>query len=290
MFEDYIKFDVRYQKDAFNIISWVLKQISRGRFEIVDNICKVKILLSEEKRTVILSNTITIYEFRELKNIAFPSEPSLDFLYDKIKEFDGSLIICLKNYQEQFYKLGIEFENKYWYKFYSTMEIKDGMRKLYQVKWIDYEKQLKKESIIHDESGLCGLWAMPYNMVHKCLNEQCIKRYGDKLFVLKTVPECRYINDGKEIIGDRFEVVASYDLNFIEDIGKLIEHLIYVEESRYENIISELNARIIGLENDNTKVIDNQIYLRKVKNRYNRPGWLFMLIGIIFGIIICKFM
>ena len=129
IFEDYIKYDVRHQEDASEIISWVLKQISRGRFEISGNICKVKILLCEEKTTVILSNKTTIYEFLELKDIAFPKEPSLDFLYNKIERFDEPLLKFLKNYQEQFYKLGIEFENKYWYKLYSTIEIKDDIMK-----------------------------------------------------------------------------------------------------------------------------------------------------------------
>ena len=290
IFKDYIKPDIGHQKDASTIKTLVLKQISRGRFEIADNLCKVKILLRGEKRTAILSNAIEIYEFRKQVYIASPTEPSLDFLYNKIGWDNVPLLICLKNYQDQFYKLGIEFENEYWYKFYSKTEIKDGRRELYQASWIDYEKQLENETIIHDELGVCGLWAMPYNMLLKCFNEQCKERYGDKLFILRTVPECRYINNGKEIIGDRFEVIEKYDLSFIEDVGNLYEHLIYLEKNKYDIRISELNARIRDLESENTRALDNQIYLQKVIYRYNLHRWLFLLIGIICGIIICKFM
>lgn len=290
IFEDYIKPNIGRQKEASTIITLVIKQISRGRFEIADNICEVKILLKGEKRTVILSNTIKIQEFRELMMWVSPKEPSLDLLYNKIGLNKESLLEFLKNYQDQFYKLGTEFENEYWYKLYSKTEIQDGMRELYQAGWIDYEKQLEKETIIHDELGVCGLWAMPDNMLLACFNEQCKERYGDKLFILKTVPKCRYINDGKEIIGDRFEVIKKYDLNSIEDVGKLFEHLLNLKNKEYETKISELNARIRNLESENTKAIDNQICLNNEINRYNRLRWLFLLIGVIFGGIICKFM
>lgn len=290
IFEDYIKPNVGYQKDASTIKTLAIKQISRGRFEVSDDFCEVKIFLKGKKRTVILSNSIKLQEFRAQMTWVSPKEPSLDFLYNKIGWNNEPLLGFLKNYQDQFYKLGTEFENEYWYKFYSKTEIKDGMRELYQAGWIEYEKQLEKEKIIYDELGICGLWAMPYHMLLKCFNEQCKKHYGDKLFILKTVPECRYINDGKEIIGDRFEVIEKYDLNSIEDVGKLLEHLINLEKNEYEAKISELNARIRSLEIKNTKALDAQRYLSNEIDRYNRYRWLFMLIGIICGIIICKFM
>lgn len=198
-FEDYINPNVGHQNDATNIRTLVLKQLSRGRFEIIDNLCKVIILLNSEKRTVTLSNAININEFINLIYIAENKEPSLYFLQQKIG-VDAPLLMCLKDYQDQFYKLGSEFENEYWYKFYSKTEIKDGMRESYQASWIDYEKQLENDSIIYDEVGVCGLWAMPYQMLFKFFNQQCKARYGDKLFILKTLPECRYINDGKEIM------------------------------------------------------------------------------------------
>lgn len=290
IFEDYIKPKIKHQKDAFTIITLVIKQISRGRFEITDNICKVKVLLNGEKRTVILSNTIKLQEFRKQMVWVSPKESSLDLLENKIGLNKEPLLEFLKKYQEQFYKLGTEIENEYWYKFYSKTEIQDGMRELYQAGWIDYEKQLEKETIIHDELGLCGLWAMPCHMLLECFNEQCKERYGDKLFILKTVPECRYIDDGKEIIGDRFEVIEKYDLNSIEDMGKLFEYLLGLKKNEYETKISELNARIRSLESENTKALDNQRYLCNEIDRYNWLRWVFLLIGVIFGSIICNFM
>lgn len=290
IFKDYMKSNIGYQKDASTIITLVIKQISRGRFELVDNICEVQILLKGERRTVILSNTIKLQEFREEMVWVSPKEPSLDLLYNNIGLNKEPLLVFLKNYQDQFYKLGTEFENKYWYKFYSKTEIKEGMRELYQAGWIDYEKQLENDTIIYDELGICGVWAMPYHMLLKCFNESCKERYGDRLFILKTVPECRYIDDGKEIIGDRFEVIEKYDLNSIEDMGKLFEHLLSLNKNEYETKISELNARIRSLESENIEAIDNQIYLSGVIARYNRQRWLFLLIGVIIGSIICKFM
>lgn len=285
IFEDYIKPDMGHQKDASAIVTLVLKQISRGRFEIVDNICKVIILLNLEKRIVIISNAININEFRELKYIASPNEPSLDFLYHKIG-VNEPLLISLKEYQDQFYKLGTEFKDEYWYKIYSKTEIKDSMRELYQAYWIDYEKQLENGSIIHDEVGICGLWAMPYHVLFKCFNEQCKERYGDKLFILKTVPECRYINDGKEIIGDRFEVINNYDLNSIEDIGKLLEYFTNLEKNKYNTLSSELNEKNQCLK------IENEFlhkFLKQAKRKYTLLRWCFLLIGIVCGVIICKF-
>ena len=83
LFEDYIGSNLGHQKDASVIRTWVLKQVSRGRFEIDNNLCKVKILLNGEKRTVIISNSLKTNEFRDLVYITSPTEPSLDFLYKK---------------------------------------------------------------------------------------------------------------------------------------------------------------------------------------------------------------
>ena len=47
LFEDYIGSNLGHQKDASIIRTWVLKQVSRGRFEIDNNLCKVK-----SKRTI----------------------------------------------------------------------------------------------------------------------------------------------------------------------------------------------------------------------------------------------
>ena len=109
------------------------------------------------------------------------------------------------------------------------------------------------------------------------------KLFGDKLFVLKTVPDCRYLKDRMELIGDRFEVVQKYDLNDINDIGRLINHLIEVDKSKYETIIENKNITIENLNNKNMKLNDNLEYL---KNAMTQSKLLFFLIGIMCAIII----
>lgn len=296
-FEDYIKPTIGQQKEASAIITSVFKQISNGRFEIVHNNCKVEILLNGAKRTVILSDTISLQEFRDQKGWAVSGEASLDFLYNKIGTNNEPLLKFFKNYQDQFYKLGTEFQNEYWYKIYSKTEIQDEERELHQARWINYEEQLKKGKTIYDESGIYGLWAMPENMLVEFFKERCKEHYGNQLFVLKLVPECRYVNNGKEIIGDRFEVVEKYDLTAIEDIGKLFHHLLHLKNEQYETKISELNEKIKALERENVKATDNQTYLSeeiagydRKKRCYSRYKWLYFFVGIVLGIILCKFM
>lgn len=278
-FQNFIKLDVCQQKEVSNIITLVIKQISRGRFEIESDLCEVKILLDGEKRTVILNNTITTQDFRSLISKVFTTEPSLDLLEKEIYGVNESLLTFLKKYQDKYYRLGTEFENEYWYKFYSKSEIKEQMRESYQAGWIDYEKQLENGTIIHDELGISGLWAMPYDMLFRCFNECCKNRYGNCLFILKTVPDCRYINDEKEIIGDKFKVIEKYDLSSIEDVGKLCGHLIDLEKNKYDAKESELIKRIKYLENENIKAFNNQ---------KDRKRCLVLLIGIVCGYIICK--
>lgn len=274
---------MRYQKENDFIITSVIKQLSRCRFEVTGDLCKVEILLNNEKRTIIFSNEIDKEKMIDLADGIFTTEPSLDLFRNKMLINDEPLLIFLKKYQQEYYKLGTEFENEYWYKFYSKTEIEDGMRKLYQAGWIDYEEQLENESIIYDELGISGLWAMPYDTLLDHFDENHTKLFGDKLFVLKTVPDCRYLKDRMEIIGDRFEVIQKYDLNDINNIGKLINHLIEVDKSKYETIIENKNIAIKNLNNKNMKLNDNLEYL---KNTMTQSKLSFFLIGIMCAIII----
>lgn len=274
---------MRYQKENDFIITSVIKQLSRCRFEVTGDLCKVEILLNNEKRTIIFSNEIDKEKMIDLADGIFTTEPSLDLFRNKMLINDEPLLIFLKKYQQEHYKLGTEFENEYWYKFYNKTEIEDGMRKLYQAGWIDYEEQLENESIIYDELGISGLWAMPYDTLLDHFDENHTKLFGDKLFVLKTVPDCRYLKDRMEIIGDRFEVIQKYDLNDINDIGKLINHLIEVDKSKDETIIENKNIAIKNLNNKNMKLNDNLEYL---KNTMTQSKLSFFLIGIMCAIII----
>ena len=283
IFEEYLQPDMRYQEENDIVITSVIKQLSRCRFEVTGDLCKVEILLNNEKTTIIFSNKIDKKKMLGLAKSIFITEPSLDLFCNKISISNEPLFTFLKKYQQEYYKLGTEFENEYWYKFYSKTKIEDGMRRLYQAGWIDYENQLENESIIYDELGISGLWAMPYNSLLDHFDENHAKLFGDKLFVLKTVPDCRYLKDRMELIGDRFEVVQKYDLNDINDIGRLINHLIEVDKSKYETIIENKNITIENLNNKNMKLNDNLEYL---KNAMTQSKLLFFLIGIMCAIII----
>lgn len=85
---------------------------------------------------------------------------------------------------------------------------------------VDEEIILKLEegNIIYDTKGLCGLWAMPKEMLLKCFNEQCLERYGSSFLILKPVADCYYLNDKEEIIGDRFEVIDKINFKQYEII------------------------------------------------------------------------
>ena len=145
IFEEYLQPDMRYQEENDIIITSVIKQLSRCRFEVTGDLCKVEILLNNEKTTIIFSNKIDKKKMLGLAKSIFITEPSLDLFCNKISISNEPLFTFLKKYQQEYYKLGTEFENEYWYKFYSKTKIEDGMRRLYQAGWIDYENQLENE-------------------------------------------------------------------------------------------------------------------------------------------------
>lgn len=289
IFEDYIKDDKWCHQDkSYSIVMLVIKQISRGRFEIADDICKVKILLNGEEKIVVISNIRKTEELKTLVKEIYHPETSLSFLQNKMQNSGiESLFEFLKEYKDEYYKLGSEFENEYCYKFYSTTEIEDETRKSYQVRWIDFEKQLEKGNKIFDELGVYGLSAMPDMMLSECFGEKRKKRYGNQLFLLKIVPKCRYIQcideeRNEEIIGDEFEVMKKYDLDSIEDLEEVIKDLSELKKSE----ISELKKKIE--DSELKKKIED---LERENNRYKKfkgIEWLFFLGGFILGII-CKF-
>lgn len=105
---------------------------------------------------------------------------------------------------------------------------------------------------------------MPYHTLLEHFDESITKLYGDKLFVLKTVPDCRYLKDRMEIIGDRFEVIQKYDLKDINDIGKLINHLIEVDKSKYEIVIENKNININNLISNTIELKDKLMCLSNI--------------------------
>ena len=123
-------------------------------------------------------------------------------------------------------------------------------------------------------------------MIFECLNDECITRYGSKIFILEPVPDCKYLDDGKEIIGDRFSVVGKYDLENISDVGAFINLYSSLEEICHSKLIEELKNEVYKQKRENESIyerLDSCIYQLK---RTKISKWLFLIIGIFIGIII----
>lgn len=240
--------------DKYEINEFALKQLSRCRFEIYDNKCFTKVSVNEDIITVYIKNDVTIQDFKDRLNLIILPEPSINFMLDSIDDKNQELFSFLNEYKEKYYKLGTSFDEKYWFKLYDKTEIEDGIRDLYNAGWIDYEKQLENGNVIYDEKKLAGLWAIDKSMLFRVLNDVCKERYGSKIFVLKLSPNCRYLYDNKEIIGDRFEFVRKYDLDKFEDVINFLKFLYEDEkmnnESKmtcYENEAYNYNSKIYSI-------------------------------------------
>ena len=99
------------------------------------------------------------------------------------------------------------------------------MRKEYGATWIDYEKQLQNGNIIYDETNTNGLWAMPLCIFKTCINNSDVQnRYGDKFFIVRTANDCQYIENEKEIIGAKFEVLEQHFMSEAEEYINSIVH------------------------------------------------------------------
>ena len=151
-------------EDNYQLIKYVVKQISRCKFEIIDDKCIVKARYKNEIIDVLLSNDISVIEFNRLLYIA-EDEPSPEFMRSKICNYNCTIFEMLTDYKTNNYVIGEKIKEEILYKLYSRVEIKHPERKLYDAKWIDYESQLEKtKNVIYDE-GVAGLWAMPAKMI-----------------------------------------------------------------------------------------------------------------------------
>lgn len=276
---------IEVQKNSHEIKSLALKQLSRGRFVVEGGKCSVVILHENELKTVVFTNDVSIYELSQQLYTAYLPEPSLDFMRNKINSYEVKLIDFVKEYQEKYYLLGSEFNGAKWFKLYNASPVDDPRRDQYHASWIDYEKQLECGNIIYDKNKLCGLWAVPYDFLLNCLNDECKTRYGSKLLILEPIPDCRYLDDGKEIIGDRYSVVGKYDLDNIYEVGEFIKEYISLEGISHAEQIVELKNEIYKQKRDNEALYDQlDSCLYKVK-RGKTLKWLFLVLGIILGFI-----
>jgi len=269
-----------------SIKNYALKQLSRCRFVIADGKCQVQALYENEIEIyqVVFTNELSVYEFvQHLMGVC--NEPSPRFMYNQIRTFDCTLIEMLEDYKRNHYISGSELMDEIWYKIYSPVPHSCEYRKVFNATWIDYEKQLRSGNIIYDE-GIGGLWAMPAEMMRKCFNEESVEHYGNRVFVVKPVANCYYINDGKEIIGEQFQVIESLSLEKTTDMGELTNYLVGQEMMNGQKLVSEKEKEKYHIRKerdsylaDVRKLQDSNIWLQKRNKRM-------LVLGVIIGILL----
>ncbi|MEG3312218.1 hypothetical protein RFL03_00675 [Streptococcus parasuis] len=201
-----------------SLVGAVKKQLSRGRFTILDRICKLEIIINDEVSSITLDDN---HYLPDVKNCcSFPSEPSVRLFDNFLKQFiynngsNCSLIDALLEYQEANLHYGYQIEDKICYKLYSKDEklLNTKLRSQYGAKWIDYSAQLSNgEGIIFDKDNINGLWAMKSSELNNIV--YCIDTYGDHLFTLELLPDSLYLQTKNEIIGHNFKVIRSMKLS-----------------------------------------------------------------------------
>lgn len=265
-----------------------MKQISRAKYKCFDDHIEVIIEVFDERITIIVDNSLHCYDFRGNISSASPGEPSLNYLSDKMALKERSpLVSALKEYQEENLISGSELLDAKWFKFYSPKKIDHPQRDLYQAKWIDYQKQLRDGSkIIYDEFHLNGLWAMPYNLVVGSINSECTEKYGSKLFIVAPVPDCKYLLDGKEIIGDEFRVLYDLDLSKPEDIRTLIEQLSNIQNNISETKLKEKDFTVLNVRKENKVLSDELTSVTFWAQKYKLQRWILLILGLIIGLIV----
>lgn len=265
-----------------------IKQISRAKYKCLDNHIEVIVEVFDEKINVIVDNSLPCYDFNESVPSTEPGEPSLNYLCNKIAlKVKLPLVSALKEYQEENLIPGSELMDKIWFKFYSSTEIKHTQRDSYRAKWIDYKKQLSNGSdIIFDELHLNGLWAMPYNLVVGSINSECAEKYGSKLFIVAPIPDCKYLLDGKEIIGDEFRVLYDLDYSKPEDIRTLIEQLSNIQNNISETKIKEKDSTLLNVRKENKSLTDELNSVTFWVRKYKLQRWILLILGLIIGLIV----
>ncbi len=271
----------------YNVLSDTIKQLSRGRFKIKNDKILVNVLEDSEILEVVVDNSVSVYDFQQNSVYAQPPEPSIKFMINKLSDTSFPLVEALRNYKEKYYIKGEDLKEKNCFKLYSLETIEHPLRGLYKAKWIDYKKQLEKGNIIFDEDGINGIFAFPETMLVDILNEESINHYGDRLFYLKPINDCYYLNDGEEIIGDRFEVVKDINLKKMDELGVLFRFAIGREKEKNKKLLSdqrkEYNERIEQLSGDLR--IKNE-YEESIRKRERILLLCIFLFGIIIGALI----
>lgn len=281
--EQVILKDLFQQRDdrSTSLFKYAIKQLSRCRFSCTEERCELIALYKEEKYRVIVTNEVSLQEIRErIFLFSINDEPSVKYFINAmvlfiIENSENTLMSALKKYKNKNYMPGKKYNDKYYYKFYSKTPLKSSLRDSYNAKWIDYEKQLENGNIIFDELGVAGLFAMSGDTLFKAFNEVVKECYGSSLFILRLLDDQEYFCDGKEIIGERFEVIKKYDLENpkINEIGDFVKEMIKENTRKHElllaekdNKINELNHALSELREENTALFKIAYRIRSQRN------------------------
>lgn len=265
------------------IKEYAIKQISRCHFEIIDDECIVPVMYKGDMVQVVFTNDISVYEFsKHLYMVG--DEPSPKFLHSKIKSYEITFIDMIRAYKREYYLLGKNVQDNLWYKIYSRTPLSCPLRDVYGATWIDYEKQLKGGSVIYDE-GICGLWAMPAEMMKKCFNTECKEHYGSRVFIVKPVADCFYLNDGAEIIGDRYEVIDSLSLEDTTDMGVLCNYLLEDEKNNCKKEIDIINSEKTKIRSEINSLYDENRCLLQSNIRLKENRKILFGVGFVAGIV-----
>lgn len=193
----------------------VIESIAVCNYKIRNNSIIIMLTRLPEKTRIILNDQDREQLSEELMVLSV-FEVTIAFLYNSIREpQDKSLVKRLKAYKKHLCK-GKDLNHTYLLKLYSKTEIKSSKRDAHNALWIDYEQQLKTSNIIKDGKCGLGIWSFPMEEIKKCLNDECYKNYGKKLFVLQPIKNVKYIDNGLEVIGKKYKVVDNFDVG--EDI------------------------------------------------------------------------
>ncbi len=114
---------------------------------------------------------------------------------------------------------------KLFFKFYSpTRPTGKLLREEIGRTWIDYEKQLKTSTIIHDD---IGIWAIPECKLNETIFSQEMKNhYGNSIMVLSMIKNEEYFFIKEhEYIGSKYHVIHRQALSTIEDYIKFKDFL-----------------------------------------------------------------
>ncbi len=277
------------KKANYEVEELTLKQISRAVFEYKNDHIETEIITKNGRAIVNIDNRLSTKEFRDRVFLLCTPEPSTQFFLDETSYQNTiPLVDLLLEYKKSNRVGGEKLLNKIWYKFYSKTPLEDSMRDVYHANWIDYSKQLQNGDIIYDETGLNGIFAMSADMIENSLNEEVIKRYGDQLLVVSTLPDNDYLIDGKEIIGLRYKAIDKMDLSncAIEDVGKLVEYERKRVQGKVEKIIKEKDETIREDGKILNDVIERLKDAKAILIKYKWQRIAFLLVGMVIGVLI----